>query len=142
MAPRTYPTDILAQTTEILAACQQIDPEMRAGSLHVPIAQARGRLVAMLFEPAGPDSFLQWGFFNACFERKEYMEAYVAESEAERMMAADPALAAEFARRLSDAAFAADPAARLDFFYRRHPAWDERVNLYPVMRTDVSPAPR
>lgn len=33
MASKGYPTDILAQTTEILAACQQIDPEMRAGSL-------------------------------------------------------------------------------------------------------------
>jgi hypothetical protein len=33
MASKGYPADILAQTTEILAACQQIDPELRAGAL-------------------------------------------------------------------------------------------------------------
>ena len=67
----------------------------------MPIAQARGRLVAALFEPTGPDSFVRWGFFNACFERKEYMEAYVAEAVAERMLASDPSLRAEFTQRLA-----------------------------------------
>ena len=38
-----------------------------------------------------------------------------------------------------DAAFAKNPAARLDFFARRHSTWDERFNLYPVLRTDVAP---
>jgi hypothetical protein len=33
MPSKTYPTDILAQATDILAACKQIDPEMRAGPL-------------------------------------------------------------------------------------------------------------
>ena len=78
---------------------------------------------------------MSWGFFNAAFERKEYMEDYVAEEVAREMLAADPALRAEFEQRLrEDPAFAADPAARLDFFYRRHPSWDERFSLYPVYR--------
>jgi len=59
------------------------------------------------------------------------------------MLAADPALRAEFQHRLdSDPAFAADPAARLDFFYRRHSAWDERYGLYPVLRLDQAPPVR
>jgi len=50
-------------------------------------------------------------------------------------------LRAQFEAKLrDDAAFAASPAARLEFFYRRHSAWDDRYNLYPVMRTDLSPA--
>ena len=40
---------------------------------------ARARLVMHLLEPQAPDSFAAWGFFNACFEQKEYMEPYVAE---------------------------------------------------------------
>ena len=37
------------------------------------------------------------------------------------------ALKEAFERRVrEDAAFAKSPAARLDFFYRRHPAFDER----------------
>lgn len=107
-----------------------------AGALFVPIAQPQARLVMAMLEPQAPDSLLQWGEFNNAFERKEYMEAYVAEDVAERMLADDPALKADFERRLrEDAAFAADPRARLDFFYRRHPSWDERYRLYPVMRS-------
>ena len=52
-------------------------------------------------------------------------------------MAKDPALAAAFRRQVeSDPAFAKNPHARLEFFARRHASWDERLNLYPVMRTD------
>ena len=31
---------------------------------------------------------------------------------------------------------ARDPEKKLEFFYRRHPCWDERFALYPVLRTD------
>jgi hypothetical protein len=47
-----------------------------------------------------------------------------------------------YARRrklMDDPKFAVNPAARLEFFYRRHPSWDERLNLYPVMRTAAVP---
>jgi len=115
-------------------------PEARAlgkGALFVPISQPKARLVMVIFEPQAPDSLLAWGEFNNAFERKEYMEEYVAEDVAREQMARDPALAAEFRARVeSDPAFAKNPYARLEFFARRHPSWDERLNLYPVMRTD------
>jgi hypothetical protein len=80
---------------------------------------------------------LAWGYFNNAFERKEYMEDYVAEDVAREMLARDPALRERFERRLKeDAIFAADPQARLEFFYRLHTAWDEDYGLYPVLRTD------
>lgn len=110
------------------------------GALFVPIAQAKARLVMALLEPLAPDSLLAWGGFNNAFEQKEYMEDYVAEDVAREMLAKDPALRAEFERKLKeDAAFAADPAQRLEFFYRRHSAWDERFGLYPILRTDTAP---
>ena len=92
-----------------------------------------------LLEPKAPDSLLAWGRFNNAFERKEYMEDYVAEAVAREMLR-DPAVKAEFERRLrEDTAFAQSPAARLEFFYRRHPSWDERYQLYPVLRVDAAP---
>ena len=107
-----------------------------AGALFVPIAQPKARLVMAILEPLAPDSLAAWGAFNNAFERKEYMEDYVAEDVAREMMAADPALAAEFRRKIDQyQAFARKPAARLEFFARRHPAWDPRHNLYPVFRT-------
>jgi murein tripeptide amidase MpaA len=107
-----------------------------AGSLFVPIAQPNAWLLMMLLEPSAGDSLASWGFFNVAFERREYMEGYVAEQWAREAMAKDAELREAFEKRLAeDPAFVRDPAARLDFFYRRHPAFDERFNLYPVYRT-------
>jgi hypothetical protein len=59
---------------------------------------------------------------------------------ARAQLAADPALAAQFRQKLADEPeFAKNPRARLEFFARRHTSWDERLNLYPVMRVDVAP---
>ncbi len=109
-----------------------------AGSLFVPIAQPNSRLAVILLEPRSPDSFAAWGFFDTAFEQKEYMEPYVAAEVGAEMLAHDPQLAEAFRRRLAeDPQFAANPQARLEFFYRRHPSWDERLNLYPLYRTEV-----
>ncbi|MCU6498027.1 M14 family metallopeptidase [Rugamonas sp. A1-17] len=106
------------------------------GALFVPIAQPKARLVMTMLEPRGADSLLAWGEFNNAFERKEYMEEYVAEDVARAQLEADPALREEFRKKLdSDAEFNKSPAKRLEFFARRHASWDERYNLYPVMRT-------
>jgi len=61
--------------------------DITAGALFVPIAQASARLVMHLLEPQAPDSFAAWGFFNACFEQKEYLEPYVAEQIARTVLA-------------------------------------------------------
>ena len=116
---------------------QRESHDVAAGALFVPIAQPRARLVMHLLEPQAPDSYAAWGFFNACFEQKEYLEPYVAEQIARGMLAQNPALQAQFERRLKeDVAFARDPQARLDFFLRRHASWDTQLNLYPVLRVD------
>lgn len=105
------------------------------GALWVPIGQPKARLVMHLLEPQAPDALVAWGSMNNAFERKEYMEDYVAEAEARKMLAEDAALQAEFQRRLAeDAEFAASPAARLEFFYRRHPAYDTDLQRYPIVR--------
>jgi hypothetical protein len=105
------------------------------GSVRVPTDQPLGDLAVVLLEPASGDSFLQWGFFLEVLQRTEYVEAYVMEPMARAMLAEDPGLAAEFQKKLAeDAAFAASPAERLQWFYRRTPFWDERWRLYPVAR--------
>lgn len=118
-------------------------PETRAipvGSLFVPIAQPNARVLVALLEPQAPDSFAAWGFFNTAFEAKEYMEPYVAEQVAREILAKDAKVARDFNRKLAaDPEFAASPQARLDFFYRLSPSWDERLNLYPVYRVAAQP---
>ncbi|MEA3178547.1 MAG: hypothetical protein QOI59_2070 [Gammaproteobacteria bacterium] len=114
---------------------QQETRDIPAGSLFVPVAQPNARVLVALLEPQAPDSFAAWGFFNTAFEQKEYLEAYVAEDVARAILAKDPKAATAFNKKLAeDPEFAASPQARFDFFYRRSPAWDERLNLYPVYR--------
>jgi hypothetical protein len=63
------------------------------------------------------------------------MEPYVAEQVAEDMLASKPEVKEEFRKRLAtDPDFAKNPDARLEFFARRHPSWDEQRDLYPILR--------
>jgi len=118
---------------------QAAQRDITAGVLFVPIAQKLSRLVVALLEPEAPDSLGSWGFFNAGFEQKEQIEPYVAEQIAKAIYDSDPGLQAEFARKLKDdPRFAADPAARLEFFCRRHASYDDRRHLYPILRLDSS----
>ena len=106
-----------------------------AGSVIVPLAQESAKVVLNLLEPEAPDSLVHWGFFNATFEQKEYAENYVLEKLAREMLASDSRLREEFEKKLAtDAAFASNPRARLQFFYQRSPYWDKQMNLYPVGR--------
>jgi murein tripeptide amidase MpaA len=106
-----------------------------AGSVIIPLAQDTAKVAMNLLEPQAPDSLVRWGFFNATFEQKEYGEDYVVEKLAREMLANDPKLREEYEKKLqSDPAFASNPHARLQFFYRRSPYWDMQMNLYPVGR--------
>lgn len=106
-----------------------------AGSAVIPLNQRLSKVVVHWLEPQAPDSAMAWGFFDPIFEQKEYGEAYVLEKLAREMMAKDPKLKAEFERKITaDPRFAANPTARLNFFYDRSPWRDQHLGLYPVGR--------
>lgn len=115
-----------------------VRPERRtetfpAGSVRIPTDQPLGTLAVVLLEPESADSFLAWGFFPEILQRTEYIEGYVLAPLAAKMLADNPKLKAEFESKLAaDAKFAADPAARLRWFYERTPFYDDRYLLYPV----------
>ncbi|MET0341652.1 MAG: M14 family metallopeptidase [Polyangiales bacterium] len=114
--------------------------DVPAGSLFVPIAQPRAALMLALFEPSSTDALVSWGFFSSAFERKEYMEPYVAEEIGAAMLARDPVIRAEFLRKLAtEPEFARSPEARLEFFHRKHASWDEAYGLYPIYQIDAPP---
>ena len=105
------------------------------GSVRVPVSPPFGDLVCALLEPASEDSFFSWGFFLEIMQTTEYVEAYVMEPMAEKMLAEDPSLAREFEDKLkSDDEFQGSPKERLQWFYRRTPFYDDRAGLYPVAR--------
>lgn len=107
------------------------------GSVRVPTDQPLGDLVVALLEPAGPDSFFQWGFFHEVLQRTEYIDGYILEPMAEKILQDDPKLREEFINKLAtDKEFAASPTKRLEWFYSKTPYYDERWRLYPVAREE------
>ncbi len=117
--------------------CEMFEDEVfiPEGTIWVPTNQRQLKVIVNLFEPEAPDSFVNWGFFNAFFERKEYAESYVMEPYAKMMLEKDSKLKEEFVQKLSsDESFRTNPAERLDYFYRRSPFFDTGENVYPILR--------
>ncbi len=106
------------------------------GSFKVSTDQLLGDLAVLLLEPQAPDSFFQWGFFLEILNRTEYYDDDAMEATAAQMLTADPDLKRAFEAKLAeDAEFAADPNARLMWFYRQTPYYDAEYLLYPVARS-------
>jgi len=105
------------------------------GSIIVPVSQLRLKLIAHMFEPDSPDSFLQWGYFNIYFEQKEYAESYVMEKMMREMMDKDPQLKADFDLKYNnDSTFRNNQYEIYNWFYSKTPYWDQKLNIYPIVR--------
>ena len=149
-APRTVSVEMLrlddpklatrANEGHVPVTVTSVTPERRdwtfqPGSVRVPTDQTLGDVVVLLLEPQSSESLFAWGLFPEVLSRVEYIEGYAIAPLAERMLAADPALKAEFEAKLAaDPEFAADGDARLQWFYERTPFYDDRYRLYPVAR--------
>jgi hypothetical protein len=129
-----------ANEGHVQISVDKIVPETRAwtfpkGSIRVPTDQPLGDLVVLLLEPQSSESFFAWGMVPEVLSRVEYIESYAIAPLAEKMLAADPALKAEFEAKLAaEPRFAADPDARLAWFYERTPFYDDHYLLYPIAR--------
>jgi hypothetical protein len=107
-----------------------------AGSYWVPLKQRRARLILAMLEPQAPDSLARWGFCNAIFERGDFgVGAYLSEPMARRMMADSPELRKKFEQQLAaDPQFAANPQARLQWWYQQSKYDAGDTGRYPVVR--------
>jgi len=149
-APRTVSVEMLrlddpklatrANEGHVGVTVTSVTPERRdwtfqPGSVRVPTDQVLGDVVVLMLEPQSSESLFAWGLFPEVLSRVEYIEGYAIAPLAERMMAADPALKAEFEAKLAaEPDFAANGDARLQWFYERTPFYDDRYRLYPVAR--------
>jgi hypothetical protein len=113
-----------------------------AGSYWVPMKQRRARLILSLLEPNAPDSIAAWGLLNSVFEggggrggRGGAVGEYLSEPIARRMMADQPELRKQFEQKLaSDLQFAADPRARLQWWFEQSKYQPEDAGRYPIVR--------
>ena len=77
----------------------------------------------------------EFGVLNSIFQRTEYIESYVIQPLAQKMLEESPALQQEFEqKKAQDEEFANNPHAILSWFYSKTEYYDDRYLLYPVGR--------
>lgn len=110
-----------------------VNVDLLAGSWKVSTQQPLGDLAIALLYPQAPDSFFSWGFFNSHLQPTEYIEAYAMIPIAKKMLQNSAELRRTFEEKLrSDPEFAANPSARLRWFYLQTPFADQQWRKYPI----------
>lgn len=129
--------------------------DLLAGSLYVPIRQARSLLAAHLLEPVAPDSLSRWGLFNTAYEVTDHISNHrqlqiaqwmyredrrIRERYGEALHQKLPDLRKEYQTRMDrDDRFKDDPEMRMDFWIKQIPYHDPTFNRYPILRTNRAP---
>ncbi|MDP4600829.1 MAG: hypothetical protein NWS84_06775, partial [Polaribacter sp.] len=75
------------------------------------------------------DSFFNWNFFDTILQQKEGYSGYVFEDIAEKLLLENPELKMKLdEKQKTDADFAKNPRAQLDFVFKNSPHY-EKVHL-------------
>lgn len=106
-----------------------------AGDFVVYVNQPCNRYIVETLEPQAIDSYFNWNFFDSILDMKEHYSAYVFEDTAAELLKKNPDLKAKLeAKKASDADFAKNGPAQLDFVYKNSDYYEKTHNRYPVAR--------
>jgi hypothetical protein len=123
--------------TKVKVSSRKEKVRLLKGDYVISTDQAAKRYLVETLEPNAPDAFLAWGFFDAILQQKEGYSDYVFEDEAADLLEKDAALRKLFnEKKKTDAAFAKDADAQLDFIYKNSPYYEPVHMRYPVFRID------
>lgn len=118
----------------------QVEKQKQIMSFHkgdymIYVNQESNRYIVETLEPEAPDSFFAWNFFDPILMQKEYFSDYVFEDLAAEILEHDPALKSNLEiKKSTDAAFANDAQAQLDYVYEHSKYHEPSHNRYPVYR--------
>jgi len=107
----------------------------KKGDFLISTAQDAIQYIVHVLEPQAKDSFFAWNFFDSILQQKEHFSAYVFEDLAWDLLQVDGELKKLFEdKKGSDADFAKNPDAQLDFIYHLSPHYEKTHRVYPVGR--------
>ena len=107
----------------------------RKGDFLIPLSQKGVRFLIETLEPQGQDSNFAWNFFDPILGQKEGFSDYVFEETAAAYLKAHPDLQQKLEeKRKTDAAFARNPQAQLNYIYQNSPYFEAAFQMYPVYR--------
>ena len=107
----------------------------KQGDFMIPTGQETVQFIVHVLEPQAKDSYFAWNFFDSILQQKEHFSAYVFEDLAWELLQSGSALKSKFEEKKStDAEFAKDADAQLNFIYRHSPHYEKTHRVYPVGR--------
>lgn len=108
---------------------------IQAGDYFIPARQEGLRYLLEALEPAAPDSFFNWNFFDAILQQKEHFSPYVFEDIADELLRTHDSIRQVFETlKEEDSAFRENPYAQLQWIYRQSEHYETAHNQYPVLR--------
>ncbi len=108
---------------------------VREGDIWIPTDQPGIRYLMETLEPAAPDSFFNWNFFDPILQRKEGFSPYVFEDLARELLNENKALRDEFQEKKErDEEFNASAYRQLYWIYENSPYAEKGYRRYPVYR--------
>lgn len=133
--PKSMPVRDARMPLDTKLLHEDVTETLPTGTVYVSANQPLGLLAAALLEPESQDSFLAWGFFPEILATPPGAEDFVRAPIADALLAGDPQIRAEFEAKLAtDAIFAADSRARLDWLSERLPDRSTYYHIYPIRR--------
>ena len=109
--------------------------KFRKGDFYIKSFQPSVRYLLETLEPASPDSFFNWNFFDSVLQQKEGFSPYVFEDLAKELLDKDPALNEDFQeKKKSDREFSKDWFAQLDWIYKKSDHFEKAYLRYPIFR--------
>ena len=121
-----YNTVVTTSTEEVL---------VKKGDFMVSTEQEGVRYLLETLEPAAPDSFFNWNYFDVILQQKEGFSPYVWEDMAESFLDDNPQVKAEFyKKKAEDPNFAGNWYAQLDWIHKQSPYYETSHLRYPIVR--------
>jgi len=128
-----YEGHYLHYNTEVETTTE--DVSLKKGDYIVDTNQEGVRYIIETLEPIATDSFFNWNFFDTILRQKEGFSPYVWEDMAEEFLNNNPDIKAKFeTKKLSDANFANNWYAQLDWIHKQSSHYEKAHLRYPIVR--------
>ncbi len=119
--------------TEVTKSIENVS--VKKGDFLIKTQQPGVRYILEILEPAAPDSFFNWNFFDAILQQKEGFSPYVWEDMAEKFLNENPEIKKEFeAKKAENLEFAKNWYAQLDWIHKKSPYYEKSHLRYPIVR--------
>jgi len=123
--------------SDVTVSEEKMKVRFRESDILIPTAQPGIKYILETLEPAMPDSFFKWNFFDTILQQKEGYSAYVFEATAKKMLSEDPDLKREFdSMKRADSKFAKSNGAQLSWLHKRSKNYEPAHMTYPIYKLD------